>query len=411
MTISQDSFSHCRPTYPVLHKRRVPFAPCVVVPRGFEERAREIDETNRDLSRLVIPKNELLRLTAEAFSSNIHHSSKLEGNTLTLDQVSKITGDSFAGERPTLSGAPEKEIANHLTALLDTRFFASPWTLETAKSLHRVLMAGVEPKANPGEFRSGQMWITSDAGMPTFRACPPESIREELESLLDWLNRMGPGFHPIITASIFFHEFESIHPFEDGNGRTGRVLFHGYLQTHGLDNVNACKLEAELLADPELYYRVLGWTDMVGQYTELIDYVQQALLASYREALRSFREKDIIGAELNETTRRLISRARQSATWFSVKDGCAWVEGVSDQTVRNHLNALVRKGVLESRGLTRSRRYRFSASLRMALEYVRYFGHGELDSDSPPGASPPAGALIERSGEGPQRTLDAATAS
>lgn len=395
MTINRDDFAHCTPLYPVLHKRRYPFAPSIAVPEGFTERVRRIEELDSDLTRLVIPKSELLRLTSEAFSSNIHHSSKIEGNPLSLEEVDRITKDSFAGVDPKASGSHEKEVINHLTALLDPSCFTGPMTLERIRGLHRILMSGVQPSAHPGSFRTGHMSVTSDSGFQTFRACGPDSIEQELQSLLDWLNRMAPAYNPIVAATVFFHEFESIHPFEDGNGRTGRVLFHGYLQTHGLDNVNACKVEALLLDDPELYYRVLGWADQTGQYSELIDYVAQALLGSYREAVDTFRAKDIIHSGLNETTRRIITKARENPKWFSVKEATGWVGTASDQTIRNHLNALVTKGILESRGLTRSRRYRFSASLRMALEFVRYFTRGHVPDQADSLVAIPAGALAE----------------
>ena len=184
-------------------------------------------------------------------------------------------------------------------------------------------------------------------------------MAEELSSLLEWVNRRCGVYFPIVGAAVFFHEFESIHPFEEGNGRTGRTLFHLLLEELGLPNSRYCKVEKYLIQDPELYYRILGWTDHKGSYLELVDYFTDALLLSYREAVKTLSEKDLLTHDLDEISRRLLVQARRTPGWFSVREASAWIGGRSDQTIRSHLNGLVMRGALRAVGETRSRRYRF----------------------------------------------------
>lgn len=373
MTIDIGRFRHCVVAYPVHHKRKVPFNPPLNVPIEFGRRARQIHDLDRELSRFVLPRSALLRLASEAYSSNIHHSSKIEGNPLSIEEVHRVASDPFRGRSPVAHDASEQDVVNQLIALLDPKVFTMPWTISTLQDVHAIVMGGLGEVAVPGMFRSEPGVVRTDEGQETFIPCPPEHIVPELESLLSWLNSAGEALHPVMAATLFFHEFESIHPFENGNGRTGRVLFHGYLQTHGLTNVNACKVEAEILRDAEFYYRILGWTDLSGSYSELLDFVTESLLTAYSEAAKRFEEKDLLAAGTSETTRRLLEMARAERDWFSVRTASRWVPNVSEQTIRHHLSLLSREGALETRGRTRAKVYRFSASLREALEFVRQY--------------------------------------
>jgi Fic family protein len=165
-----------------------------------------------------------------------------------------------------------------------------------------------------------------------------------------------------VGAAVFFHEFESIHPFQEGNGRTGRVLFHAYLQNSGLANAYRCKVEAELIQDPELYYLILGWTDHSESYTELVEYFTEALLRSYLKAVEVYRKKDIT-PKLDPAELALVRMAKRSPSWFTLKEATLLIPGRSEQTVRKRLNALTEMQVLHSIGNTRARRYRFADPL------------------------------------------------
>jgi Fic family protein len=228
--------------------------------------------------------------------------------------------------------------------------------------IHLGLMMLVDPKARPGLYREVDSAVYTDQGQETFHPCPPKHIEREMTSLLEWTNKSAPALHPAVAATLLFHEFESIHPFLDGNGRVGRTLFHLYLQQHGLPNAHLCMVEKELTKDPGLYYQLLGWTDQKASYTELLDHFTDALVNSYESALVRFTDKDLLSSELPETSKRLVVAARHK-DWFSVGEAARWVGGVGEQTIRNRLNELVGIGVLEARGQTRSRRYRFKHPL------------------------------------------------
>src|SRR2546427_7211449 len=184
-----------------------------------------------------------------------------------------------------------QEIMNHIMAWTYPQIFCPPWTTKTVRTIHRVLLEDAEPSAIPGEFRTHDSAIFED-GEEVFITSPPQHIEEELQALLDWVNDFGPAYAPIITATVFFHQFESIHPFEDGNGRVGRTFFHQYLQQRGLRNAHLCLIEPELVGRKELYYSLLAFTDYTSSYTQLIDYFADAILKAYRTAEQTLRSKD-----------------------------------------------------------------------------------------------------------------------
>lgn len=355
-------FRHCVPKYPVRHRRKVPFRPIVKPPRDFPRRTDELRHLDVELDRFILSAHDYLDLVVEAYATNVHYSTALEGNPLPLEEVRRLTRNSFEGLRAARLDAPRQEIVNHLIAWINPQAYQTPWTRQVLET-HRYLMENVEPDSHPGVYRTGPAYLTQGRDV-VFEGAKPESVPEEMESLLAWLNEEASAYFPVVAATVFFHEFESIHPFKDGNGRTGRTLFHAYLQNHGLPNAGLCKIEYEMTRDPDLYYTLLSWTDHSDSYTELLDFVMDSILAAYRDAIKAFAEKDLLSSGLDETARRLLIRAKQRKEWFKVADASDWVDGVGEQTVRRHLGDLVGLGVLDAEGQTRSRRYRFADPLR-----------------------------------------------
>jgi Fic family protein len=372
MTKVPARYAHCVHPYPVRHKHKVPFEPKITVPPDFGARASRIIALDRRLDRFILAEPDYFRFVQEAVTSNLHISVQLEGNPLTLEQVKRLTRDSLRGQTPSTVSPAQREILNHLAVWFMPGELSLPWTVDTLRQVHASLMAGVDPGAMPGVLRSKPSAIYSSEGQELFITAPAEHIQTELEALLDWLNLESHALWPVVAASVFFHEFESIHPFEEGNGRTGRVLFHAYLQNAELVNAYRCLAEAELIRDPELYYLILGWTDYKGNYTELVDYFTDALLKSYEGAVRRYRMKDVT-PRLDDVASALVRMAKEGGTWFSVKQAAQVVPNRSEQTVRNRLNELAEMQILHSLGHTRARRYRFADPLadvraRMAAE-------------------------------------------
>lgn len=340
--------------YPVRHKEKVPFYPMLSLSQDVRRMMREIREMDRSLDDLILSGADYEELVLDAYASNIHWSTKIEGNRLTMDEVRELTRRYSNGEMKESPKGPVQEILNHLGSMFSQGLFKQPWTMETVVDVHRILMKGVG-QTEPGRIREVEVSVTDADGFEYFIPCPAINVTRELCSLVDWAN--NSPFGEIVTVTLFFHEFESIHPFEDGNGRTGRVLFQMLLRELGLKNCELCKFEESLLSDQETYYNLLAYTDKTGNYTPLVTYVTESLLHAYSEALDVFSEKDRLRG-MEENTRRIALMAKDVGS-FTLQDATAWVS-IGESALKKKLDDLVDAGILHKEGRTRSMRYVFS---------------------------------------------------
>ena len=311
---------------------------------------------------MILSSNDYLDLVNEAYASNIHWSVKIEGNDLPLEEVRKLTTLFTSGKHKNeIASGPQQEILNHLYSYLMRNKFLLPWSPEILKDVHTRLLNNTGIDCPLGKFRTERISIVGTNGFEYFIACPPESISSEMDSLLEWL-AVSP-YDEVVTAALFFHEFESIHPFQDGNGRAGRTLFHILLQELGLKNSKLCKFEQKLLDPPETYYTLLAYTDSSADYGPFIMFVAESLLSAYEEAFSAFEEKDLI-KNLDENSKVIIRQAKKHSK-FTILDACGWIPGLGEQSVRTRINDLISIGLLRKVGNTKSTSYVFLDPFRL----------------------------------------------
>lgn len=339
--------------YPVRHREKNPFSPQFTLDMNMRRMMIEIRRMDSRLGEFMLSEDDYLTLANEAYASNIHWSTKIEGNRMTMEEVRELTRKYTSGEARESPVGPVQEILNHLGSMFSDSLFRMPWSVETVKKVHFILMRGVG-QTEPGRIRDVDVSVTDPSGFEYFIACPHGNVEAELERLVDWVN-CSP-LDEFATATAFFHEFESIHPFEDGNGRTGRVLFQAILRELGLRNCGLCKFEEKLLSDTGTYYDLLAYTDRVANYTPLIYYVIESLHEAYKEAVLTFSEKDRLH-DMEENTRKLVIKAREAGS-FGFQEACDWIP-LGEASIRSRLDTLVDLGILGKEGRTRGMRYVF----------------------------------------------------
>ncbi|MCJ7562795.1 MAG: Fic family protein [Thermoplasmata archaeon] len=318
-----------------------------------------------ELGRFILTAEDYLDLVIDAYASNIHWLTRLEGNPLHEDEVGMITQSVFTDGLGSIEKqvGPKQEIINHLFRLIFPGEIGQSWNHGLIHETHDFLLTGTGTRFRKGSYRKTNSVIRDSTGTETPIACAPESIEERMESLLEWMNHVAPAYESIVAATAFLHEFESIHPFEEGNGRTARCFFHLYLQNTDLPNSHLCKIEKQLLSDKKLYHQLFSYTDDSGSYEALIDLVSDAILKSYLEAHKNLFEKDLLNSDLGEVSKRLLKIAKRRDEWFSVSEAANWVGDAGSQTVRNRLNYLVEIGALKKTGRTQSCRFRIKSPM------------------------------------------------
>jgi len=130
--------------------------------------------------------------------------------------------------------------------------------------------------------------LTKESGKIVYT--PPDKetlLRDLLSNLFNWMNN-GDDVHPIIKAAIAHYQFESIHPFSDGNGRTGRIMVVLYLVEQKLLKAPVLFLSGEILKDRESYYALLQSTHESNDFFPyLIWFVNLVLKASEQSIIRA----------------------------------------------------------------------------------------------------------------------------
>ncbi|HST04199.1 MAG TPA: Fic family protein [Chloroflexia bacterium] len=157
-----------------------------------------------------------------------YHSNAIEGNTLSLRETQIVIEEGI-----TIGGHPLREhleATNHAQAYEYLTTLATepgPITRDTILDLHRLIMTGIDDSA--GRFRTGAVYIRGA------RMTPPTASQVErlIAKWLEWVGGPGMDYPTIVRAAVAHHDFEAIHPFFDGNGRTGRLLLNLMLMRDG----------------------------------------------------------------------------------------------------------------------------------------------------------------------------------
>lgn len=157
--------------------------------------------------------SKIIRLRRTNRIRTIQGSLAIEGNTLSVEQITAI----LEGKRIIAPPREIQEVRNAVKAY-DQLDQWQPYSQEDLLDAHRVLMTALLD--HPGNFRMGGVGIM--AGKAVVHLAPPaDRVPHLMNDLFHWIETTDQ--HPLIAGSVFHYEFEFIHPFEDGNGRLGRL--------------------------------------------------------------------------------------------------------------------------------------------------------------------------------------------
>jgi len=193
-----------------------------------------LDRIKRDFSKE--PKDNYENRYETFCSLFTHDSTGIEGNTLTLSETSHLL---FQGVVPKARSLREiNEIINHKKAFDYILNYKGDIATEFILYLHYLVVMNTLREdliSQAGKYRKVQVFIG--------RSIPPKAseVPNKMASLLRWYSVNKKKLHPLILASYFHTEFEKIHPFVDGNGRTGRLLMNFILNKNNYPMINIPK--------------------------------------------------------------------------------------------------------------------------------------------------------------------------
>lgn len=204
----------------------------------------ELVELDRSLGHRVASFAPVLLRSEAASSSQIEH----------LTASARAIFSVEAGVKSNNNALMIAANADAMTAALD---LAGDLSVEALQQMHSVLMR-TQPRHTPGEFRTEAVWIGSSSASPRgaeFVAPWHEHVPGLLNDLLRFIGDIGVP--PLVSAAVAHAQFETIHPFTDGNGRTGRALTQAMLRWRGITRSVVVPVSAGLLADVEGYHSAL----------------------------------------------------------------------------------------------------------------------------------------------------------
>lgn len=226
-----------------------------------EEAARELTRFDAELGHRVAAFAPVLLRSEAAASSQI-------------EQLTASARAIFTAELGSTSARNATEIAANTASLQAAIDLADEITPEAIRRMHEVLMVG-QPRHTPGEWRQEAVWIGRSSLSPVgadFVAPRWECVPELVDDLTAFAKRLEVG--PLALTAIAHAQFETIHPFTDGNGRTGRALAQALLRYRAVTRNVAIPVSAGLLADIGGYhhaltaYRAGDPEPIVAQFTE-----------------------------------------------------------------------------------------------------------------------------------------------
>lgn len=204
----------------------------------------------------------------------IQASLEIEGNTLNLEQVTAV----LAGKR--VLGQPREiqEVRNTFAAYEQLSNW-SPHSCSDLLTAHGLLMAGLADEV--GRFRSGNVGI--HRGREVVHVAPPaDRVPVLIDDLLAWLEKTDE--HPLVVSCVFHWAFEFIHPFQDGNGRLGR-LWQTLILSQWRPIFAMLPIESIVRDRQQDYYAALRQSDHEADATTFLEFMMDAILRTIEESI------------------------------------------------------------------------------------------------------------------------------
>lgn len=334
---------------------------------------RRLVEANRKLSELdataaLLPSTDLfvsMYVRKEALMT-----SQIEGTQCTLDDVLDPDMDANAnlevGDVVRYVDAAQYAVARLKTLPLCNRLL---------RETHERLLIGVRGRdKEPGSFRRSQNWIgPAGCGLGDARYIPPNV--EDMEKALSDLERYiheTDAHDPLIEAALIHYQFETIHPFLDGNGRIGRLLILLYLMDRGLLHKPVIYVSYFLKKNQIEYYDRMSEVRRSGNYEQWVRFFLEAVLAAAADAvitigqLSGLHERSLAALP---PARRTVDQTHRVFAYLEQHPiidirRTAQALGVSYNTAASAVRKLVERGILqETTNAARNRVFAYGAYL------------------------------------------------
>ena len=281
-------------------------------------------------------------------------SSQIEGTQSTLDDLLKYESEQMQG----IPVADASEVSSYVAALnngLDRIKSGFPLSLRLIREIHKILLTNSRGQTKlPGEFRSSQNWIGGTRpGNARFVPVPPDKLMSVLGDLEVFMNT-DDNIPNLIKAALIHVQFETIHPFLDGNGRLGRLLITLFLCVKDVLDSPFLYLSLFFKKNRSLYYEALNSVRKDGDWENWIKFFLEGVIETANDAKNTLLAiQNIFEEDISKTNSlgRATASAQTVLSVFQKKPMLTVAEitkstGLTKPTTIKSLNHLMDLGII-----------------------------------------------------------------
>lgn len=279
-----------------------------------------------------------LELRKENRIKTIHSSLAIENNSLSLEQITAI----IEGKRVLGSPNEIQEVKNALQAY-ELLLTLNPYEEKDLLKAHKLMMADLV-KRN-GKYRKDGVGIF-DGNQVVHLAPPADRVPFLMSDLFEWLK--NSDVHPLIKSCVFHYEFEFIHPFQDGNGRMGR-LWQTVILKEWKSVFAWLPIETLIKENQVEYYNALNSSDSDANSTNFTVFMLQTILRTIKEIIET--EKKItlkITVKITANQKKILEAIKQNP--FVTQEELSSIVGIAKLNINKNMKKLQEQGIIERVG-------------------------------------------------------------
>ena len=279
-----------------------------------------------------------LELRKENRIKTIHSSLAIEDNSLSLEQITAI----IEGKRVLGSPNEIQEVKNALQAY-ELLLTLNPYEEKDLLKAHKLMMADLVERN--GKYRKDGVGIF-DGNQVVHLAPPADRVPFLMSNLFEWLK--NSDVHPLIKSCVFHYEFEFIHPFQDGNGRMGR-LWQTVILKEWKSVFAWLPIETLIKENQVEYYNALNSSDSDANSTNFTVFMLQTILRTIKEIIET--EKKItlkITVKITANQKKILEAVKQNP--FVTQEELSSIVGIAKLNINKNMKKLQEQGIIERVG-------------------------------------------------------------
>lgn len=297
-------------------------------------------------------------------------SSAIENIVTTHDSIYKVLTESGFKEEAAKEVVDYRSAIWHGYEIIKEKGFISTNVLVELQSM-------IEPNKTGIRKTPGTNLVNSKTGEIIYTPPQAESeIRDLLKNLEDYINNNGDEVDPLIKMALIHYQFETIHPFYDGNGRTGRILNVLYLVLNNLLTSPILYLSNYINKSKDTYYKLFNEFRENNKYEEWIIYILKGIEVTSKNTIDLIKqiqnEMESYKEEFMTKLPKIYSDELLYSLFYEVYTRINYIEnrcGVTRQTATTYLNSLVDNGLLEYEKVGRESIYKNTRLINLLKKF------------------------------------------